>query len=173
MRRGTAFCIHYHCHQWLGQWGYGIQQWSPCADTLTLSCDSSKPIDGFVDDYAFVIRGLLDLYEASLDERWLKWCHSLQTRQDQLFWDEEGGGYYSSQDGDASIVLRMKEGVLIILIITGNLESTFRGSECFMMWCNNNSNNNNREFRERFQRLKVLYDVKKNLTVQIPIYTNQ
>jgi len=89
-----------------------------------------------VDDYAFVIRGLLDLYEASLDERWLKWCHSLQTRQDQLFWDEEGGGYYSSQDGDASIVLRMKEGVsiiIVIIIITGNLESTFGDSKCFMM----------------------------------------
>ena len=107
-----------------------MRVWHTTLVTLTLLCDSSKPIEGFVDDYAFVIRGLLDLYEASLDERWLKWCHSLQTRQDQLFWDEEGGGYYSSQDGDASIVLRMKEGVLIII---GNLEMGFRDSKCFMM----------------------------------------
>ena len=68
-----------------------------------------------MDDYAFVIRGLLDLYEASLDARWLEWCQNLQAKQDQLFWDEEGGGYYSSQDKDASIVLRMKEGVLHVL----------------------------------------------------------
>ena len=33
---------------------------------------------------------------------------------------------------------------------------------------NNSNNNNNREFREHFWRLKVLYDVKKNLSAQIP-----
>ncbi|XP_070186193.1 spermatogenesis-associated protein 20-like isoform X2 [Littorina saxatilis] len=69
----------------------------------------SKPIGGFVDDYAFVVRGLLDLYEASLDPRWLEWCQKLQAKQDELFWDEEGGGYFSTADGDSSIVLRMKE----------------------------------------------------------------
>ncbi|XP_076453674.1 spermatogenesis-associated protein 20-like [Babylonia areolata] len=69
----------------------------------------SQPIDGFVEDYAFVIRGLLDLYEASLDARWLEWCQKLQAKQDELFWDVEGGGYFSSQDQDPSVVLRLKE----------------------------------------------------------------
>jgi hypothetical protein len=63
-----------------------------------------------VDDYAFLIRGLLDLYECCHDDRWLQWAEQLQTKQDELFWDSEGGGYYSTQDGDSSIVLRMKEG---------------------------------------------------------------
>ena len=91
--------------------GGGVFIWSFCGDSFHCLCDSPKPIEGFVDDYAFVIRGLLDLYEASLDARWLEWCRDLQAKQDQLFWDRDGGGYYSSQDGDAFIVLRMKEGV--------------------------------------------------------------
>ncbi len=28
---------------------------------------------------------------------------------DSLFWDEEGGGYFTSSSGDESIVLRLKE----------------------------------------------------------------
>lgn len=67
------------------------------------------PIQGFVDDYAFVIRGLLDLYEATFDDQWLAWAEQLQDRQNHLFWDNEDGGYFSSREGDNSIVLRLKE----------------------------------------------------------------
>ncbi|XP_064636883.1 spermatogenesis-associated protein 20-like isoform X2 [Lineus longissimus] len=69
----------------------------------------STPIEGFVDDYAFLIRGLIDLYEACFDSKWLEWAEALQTKQDELFWDTEGGGYFSSDANDSSIVLRMKE----------------------------------------------------------------
>ncbi|XP_005092543.1 spermatogenesis-associated protein 20 isoform X2 [Aplysia californica] len=69
----------------------------------------SKPIEGFADDYAFVIRGLLDLYEACYDEQWLEWAEQLQRKQNELFWDEEDGAYFSSAEGDSSIVLRMKD----------------------------------------------------------------
>ena len=30
-------------------------------------------------------------------------------RQDELFWDEKGGGYFGTAEGDPSILLRMKE----------------------------------------------------------------
>ena len=73
--------------------------------------DSAVPIRGFVDDYAFLIQGLLDLYEACYDTRWLAWCEQLQDKQDQLFWDAEAGGYFMSDDQDPSIVLRMKDGM--------------------------------------------------------------
>src|SRR5205807_4182296 len=52
-------------------------------------------VEGFLDDYAFFIQGLLDLYEASFDVRWLSWAIQLQGMQDQLFWDSKNGGYYS------------------------------------------------------------------------------
>ena len=41
--------------------------------------------------------------------RWLQWAAQLQAAMDERFWDGERGGYYNSQAGDASIVLRLKE----------------------------------------------------------------
>ncbi|TNN60368.1 Spermatogenesis-associated protein 20 [Liparis tanakae] len=69
----------------------------------------STPISGFLDDYAFVICGALDLYEATLRPRWLQWAEELQRRQDALFWDEQGGGYFCSDPGDRAVLLRLKE----------------------------------------------------------------
>ena len=50
----------------------------------------NEPIHGFVDDYAFLIQGLLDLYHATFDEKWIIWADQLQIKQNQLFWDEKG-----------------------------------------------------------------------------------
>ena len=57
-----------------------------------------------------MIRGLLDLYEASLDEQWLEWAVTLQTKLDELLWDSEGAGYFMVTPGDPSILVKMKEG---------------------------------------------------------------
>ena len=65
--------------------------------------------EGFAEDYAFWVQALLDLYEASFEIRWLQWAERLQTKMDELFWDEARGGYFNSAAGDASIVLRLKE----------------------------------------------------------------
>jgi uncharacterized protein YyaL (SSP411 family) len=66
-------------------------------------------IAGFAEDYAFLLQGLLDLYEANWDVDWLKWALELQGRQDALFRDETGGGYFSSAAGDPLVSVRMKE----------------------------------------------------------------
>lgn len=66
-------------------------------------------IEGFADDYAFVIQGLLDLYEASFDVEWLKLATDLQETQDRLFFDEKNGGYFSTSGQDESVFLRMKD----------------------------------------------------------------
>src|SRR5438874_7792520 len=71
--------------------------------------DGRSAIEGFADDYAFVIQGLLDLYEASFDVGWLKFALELQETQDRLFFDEKGGGYFSTSGKDKSVVLRMKD----------------------------------------------------------------
>ena len=65
--------------------------------------------EGFAEDYAYFIQGLLDLYEGSFALRWLIWAEALQEKMDELFWDEMRGGYFNSAAGDASIVLRLKE----------------------------------------------------------------
>ena len=61
-----------------------------------------------------MIRGLLDLYEASLDEQWLEWAVTLQTKLDELLWDSEGAGYFMVTPGDPSILVKMKEGEKIL-----------------------------------------------------------
>ena len=66
-------------------------------------------IEAFADDYAFVIQGLLDLYEASFDVEWLKFAVQLQETQDRLFFDEKNGGYFSTSGKDESVFLRMKD----------------------------------------------------------------
>jgi uncharacterized protein YyaL (SSP411 family) len=66
-------------------------------------------VEGFAEDYAFLIQGLLDLYQADFDIGWLQWALDLQATQDRLFWDPADGGYFSSSDGDASVLIRLKE----------------------------------------------------------------
>ncbi|PTY08907.1 thioredoxin domain-containing protein [Opitutaceae bacterium EW11] len=69
----------------------------------------AAPIGGFAEDYAYLIQGLIDLYEVTFQVRWLEWAEALQTTLDDLFWDDRDGGYFNSRTGDASIVLRLKE----------------------------------------------------------------
>jgi uncharacterized protein YyaL (SSP411 family) len=71
--------------------------------------DGRSAVEGFADDYAFVVQGLLDLYEASFDFEWLKFAMQLQETQDRLFFDEKNGGYFTTSGKDASVLLRMKD----------------------------------------------------------------
>ncbi len=71
--------------------------------------EGASTIDGFVDDYAFLTQGLLDLYEASFDITWIEWAQDLQSTQDRLFYDQSAAGYFSATGQDPSILLRLKE----------------------------------------------------------------
>ena len=66
-------------------------------------------IDGLLEDYAFLIQGLLDLYEASFEPRWLALASRLQSTQDRLFWDEQDGAYFSTPAEAGHLLVRMKE----------------------------------------------------------------
>jgi uncharacterized protein YyaL (SSP411 family) len=71
--------------------------------------EGRSDIEGFADDYAFVVQGLLDLYEASFDIEWLKFAVELQETQDGLFFDEKNGGYFTTSGADTRVLLRMKD----------------------------------------------------------------
>ncbi|MBK9167486.1 MAG: thioredoxin domain-containing protein [Bryobacterales bacterium] len=66
-------------------------------------------IPGFLDDYAFFVQGLLDLYEVSFDRSYLELALRLTETQIRLFEDKEDGGFFSSAGDDPSVLLRMKE----------------------------------------------------------------
>ncbi|MEW5984163.1 MAG: thioredoxin domain-containing protein [Acidobacteriota bacterium] len=66
-------------------------------------------IDGYADDYAYVIWGALELFTADGDPGWLEWAIDLQRRQDELFWDADAGGWFSTTGTDRSVLVRLKD----------------------------------------------------------------
>jgi len=62
----------------------------------------------FLDDYAFLIAGLLDLFEARADPRWLREALALQAVLDASYADDAHGGYFVTADGDAPPLMREK-----------------------------------------------------------------
>jgi uncharacterized protein YyaL (SSP411 family) len=65
-------------------------------------------VDAYAEDFAYLIFGLLELFQADGDPQWLAWARELQSRQDELFWDE-AGGWFSTTGRDPSVLLRLKE----------------------------------------------------------------
>ena len=61
------------------------------------------------EDYACLVQGLLDLYEATFEVRRLDRAIALQHAMDALFWDPIEGGYFNSAEGAADVIVRLKE----------------------------------------------------------------
>jgi len=66
-------------------------------------------VDGYAEDYAYLVFGLLELFQAGGNPSWLEWALTLQRRQDEHFWDPVEGGWYSTTGKDVSVLLRLKE----------------------------------------------------------------
>ncbi len=66
-------------------------------------------IDGYCEDYAGLVWGLVELIQADPDPMWLEWALRLQRRQDELFWDADEGGWFSTSGEDPTVLLRLKE----------------------------------------------------------------
>ena len=64
---------------------------------------------GFAEDYAFLVQGLLDLYETTFDTQWLAWAVQLQEKQNELFYDAAAGGFFANGADDATVLLRLKQ----------------------------------------------------------------
>jgi uncharacterized protein len=67
--------------------------------------DGSAKIDGYLEDYADVAHGLVELHWATGDLRWLQEARRVAAAADR-FWDEERGGYFVDDHG---LVARRKE----------------------------------------------------------------
>jgi uncharacterized protein YyaL (SSP411 family) len=84
--------------------------WQPSSGTLLRRFrDGHAEIDGYAEDYAYLVFGLLELFQADGNPDWLEWAIELQRRQDELFWDQQDGGWFSTTGRDPSVLLRMKE----------------------------------------------------------------
>ena len=71
--------------------------------------EGEAAIAGHLDDYAFLIAGLLDLYEATFDVSFLETAVQLNRDTIEHFWDEEGGGFFFTADDAEELLIRQKE----------------------------------------------------------------
>ena len=71
--------------------------------------DGDTAILANVDDYAFLIWGLLELYETVFDVGYLRTALSLNGEMIKYFWDEQDGGFYFTAEDAEELIVRQKE----------------------------------------------------------------
>ncbi len=71
--------------------------------------DGEAAFDAYLDDYAALASGLIDLYEAGFDTADLELAEQLADAMVAQFHDPEAGGFFSTSGKDPSVLLRMKE----------------------------------------------------------------
>ncbi|MGV8078966.1 MAG: thioredoxin domain-containing protein [Syntrophales bacterium] len=71
--------------------------------------DGEAAIEAHLDDYAFLVWGLIEGYQAFLDPSLLAAAVRLQEEQDRRFWDDRLGGYFFSSAGSRDLLVRKKQ----------------------------------------------------------------
>lgn len=71
--------------------------------------DGESAINAHADDYAFLIFGLLELYEATFDSSYLQQALDLNSKFIEQFWDKESGGFWFTSEGSEELLGRKKE----------------------------------------------------------------
>ncbi|KAI1504862.1 hypothetical protein F5X99DRAFT_329500 [Biscogniauxia marginata] len=96
--------------------------WDSSSKTLyRMYSEGRSDIKAVAEDYAFLIEGLLELYEATADESWLEWADELQAVQITLFYDHPTttpwttnarcGAFYSTTQDAPYTLFRTKDGM--------------------------------------------------------------
>ncbi len=86
------------------------RMYRPASETLLRRYrDGDAAIPGFLDDYAFFIAALLDLYQADFDPARIELALILTSKMRELFEDANQGGFFGTGAGDRNLVLRMKD----------------------------------------------------------------
>ncbi|MCX9012240.1 MAG: thioredoxin domain-containing protein [Candidatus Methanoperedens sp.] len=71
--------------------------------------DSELAVPAFLEDYAFLVWGLIELYEVTFKESYLQAALDLTNDQIEHFWDRENLGFYSTADDAEEVLVRRKE----------------------------------------------------------------
>jgi uncharacterized protein YyaL (SSP411 family) len=70
--------------------------------------DGKAKYDGYLDDYAFYIAAILDLYESTSDLKWLKMAIKLDKSLEEHFEDKKSGGFFMTSHGHEELLAREK-----------------------------------------------------------------
>ncbi len=71
--------------------------------------EGQAKLPGFLEDYAFVADGLLALYEATFERRWLDAAIELTDEMILRFWDEQAGAFYDTGSDHEELVVRPRD----------------------------------------------------------------
>ncbi len=71
--------------------------------------DGQAAVEGHLDDYAFLAWGLLELYEATFEEKHLRWALELADAMRSRFEDAEKGGFFFAVKDASDLIVRKKE----------------------------------------------------------------
>ncbi len=71
--------------------------------------DGQAAILANLDDYAFLIWGLIELYEATFDAEYLRSALELNSDMIRLFWDKRSGGFYFTPEDGEHLMVRQKQ----------------------------------------------------------------
>ena len=71
--------------------------------------DGEAAIPAFLDDYAFLIWGLIELFETTFEPEYLMHIKTLISKMLEHFWDDEGKGFFFTSDESEELLVRQKE----------------------------------------------------------------
>jgi uncharacterized protein len=71
--------------------------------------DGQARLNGYLEDYACVADGLVELYEATFETRWLREAASLADAILELFWEEAEGAFYDTAADHEELVTRPRD----------------------------------------------------------------
>jgi uncharacterized protein YyaL (SSP411 family) len=71
--------------------------------------DTASQVYAYLDDYVFLIWGLIELYETTFNVDYLESALNMNDYLLKHFWDNERGGFYFSSDDSETILVRKKE----------------------------------------------------------------
>jgi hypothetical protein len=82
------------------------RSWAPAS--LTGGTAQAK-LNAYLEDYANVADGLVELYQLTFDLRWLEAARGLVDTMIELFWDQRQGGFFQTSHDHEGLIARPKE----------------------------------------------------------------
>lgn len=76
---------------------------------LRTSKDGKSKLNGYLEDYAFFVDGLLTLFETTGEFEWFDAAANLTTVMIQEFWDDADGGFFFTGKSHEQLIVRSKD----------------------------------------------------------------
>ncbi len=70
---------------------------------------TASPIKGYLDDYTYLVDGLIALHLATREQKWLNAASKLTDDQLELFWDDKNGGFFFTATDHEELLARSKD----------------------------------------------------------------